>query len=308
MGTDEPLATEARQRPRAALAAALAAILILGSYFAEALLLNDAPRASILPALGTALEAGPVGEAPSSTTGRYEYLSDRAGRFIGIYVVRGLGFLLAGFALTILAFATRARSSQLPKIALTAPIVGAALYAIAFIVSPVGTVLAVGDFLDGPRTVDAARDVGSRPLFVAVSIIELIGRLAFAMGLILVSLNAMRVGLLTRFMGVLGMLSGALFLIPIGGPLPVVQCFWLGALAFLLLGRWPGGDLPAWRTGRAEAWPSQQQVREERERARERSAGGKGGDPQPVAAAVAAPAGDGTPHPSSRKKKRKRRS
>ncbi|CAA9472962.1 MAG: hypothetical protein AVDCRST_MAG30-243 [uncultured Solirubrobacteraceae bacterium] len=287
------------------MAAALAAILILGSYFAEALLLNDAPRSSILPALGAALEAGPAGEAPSLNTGRYEYLSERAATFIAIYVVRGLGFLLAGFALTVLAFATRARG-PLPKVALMAPIVGAALYAIAFVVSPVGTVLAVNDFLDGPRTVDAARDVGSRPLFVAVSIIEFVARLAFAMGLILVSLHAMRTGLLTRFLGVLGMLSGALFLIPIGGPLPVVQCFWLGAFAFLLLGRWPGGDPPAWRTGRAEAWPSQQQVREQRER--ERSGGGKAADPRPVAAAVGARAGEGTPHPSSRKKKRKRRS
>jgi len=303
VGPDETLASEARQRPRAALAAALAAILILGSYVAEALLLDDAPRASILPAIGAALEAGPVGQAQSLNTGRYEFLSDRAATFIGIYAVRAAGFLLAGFALTVLAFATRARASQLPRFALRAPIVGAALYAVAFIVSPIGTVLAVNDFLDGPRTVDAARDVGSRSLFVAVSLIELIGRLVFAVGLVLVSLNAMRSGLLTRFLGVLGMLSGALFLVPIGGPLPVVQCFWLGALALLLLGRWPGGDPPAWRTGRAEPWPTQQEIREQRERGRPAQAGPAAAEP----VAVAASGGEGTPHPSSRKKKRKRR-
>ena len=43
----------------------------------------------------------------------------------------------------------------------------------------------------------------------------------------LICLNAMRVGLLTRFMGVLGIITGALQILPLGGPLPVVQCFWL---------------------------------------------------------------------------------
>jgi hypothetical protein len=39
-------------------------------------------------------------------------------------------------------------------------------------------------------------------------------------------------------------------------PLPIVQIFWLAALGFILLGRWPGGAPPAWRTGQAEPWPT----------------------------------------------------
>ena len=63
----------------------------------------------------------------------------------------------------------------------------------------------------------------------------------------------MRVGLLTRFMGVLGIITGVLQILPFGGPLPVVQCFWLLMLGILFLGRWPGGQPPAWRTGNARA-------------------------------------------------------
>ena len=49
----------------------------------------------------------------------------------------------------------------------------------------------------------------------------------------------MRVGLLTRFMGILGVIVGVLFVIPLGSQLPIVQCFWLIAVGLLILGRWP---------------------------------------------------------------------
>ena len=69
----------------------------------------------------------------------------------------------------------------------------------------------------------------------------------------LVSLNAMRVGLLTRMFGYIGIVAGAMLVL---FPLPVVQIFWLAGLGVRSLGRWPGGDPPAWRTGEAEPWPS----------------------------------------------------
>ena len=61
------------------------------------------------------------------------------------------------------------------------------------------------------------------------------------MGWVVICLNAMRIGLLTRFMGVLGVICGALIVLPILSPLPIVQTFWLGAMAVLLAKRWPNG-------------------------------------------------------------------
>ena len=83
-----------------------------------------------------------------------------------------------------------------------------------------------------------------------VQSIALAGQLAFAFSFVIVSLNAMQAGLLSRFMGVLGIIVGVLFVIPLGSPLPVVQCFWLLALAPLFLGRWPNGNPPAWAAAR----------------------------------------------------------
>jgi hypothetical protein len=100
-----------------------------------------------------------------------------------------------------------------------------------------------------------------------------LGVLLSAMAVVLISLNAMRVGLLTRFLGFLGIFAGVLVIFPLV-PIPIVEGFWLVALAFLFVGRWPNGVPPAWRSGRAEPWPSSQAMREERIA---RGGGGGGG-------------------------------
>ena len=129
-------------------------------------------------------------------------------------------------------------------------------------------------------------------------------RSALALAIVFVSLNAMRVGLLTRFMGVLGIITGVLQVLPFGGPLPVVQCFWLLMLAVLFSGRWPGGAPPAWRTGNAEPWPSSAEIREQRAKAAAERRGEPvepdEPEPEPVTAGP-------SPSASARKRKRKRR-
>jgi hypothetical protein len=137
-----------------------------------------------------------------------------------------------------------------------------------------------------------------------------VASLLIALSFVLVSLNAMRIGLLPRFMGYLGMIAGALVLFPFL-PVPIVQAYWLLALAYLVSGRWPTGVPPAWRTGRAEMLPSSAEVRARR--AAERSGGGdRGGRSKPAPASTPAPeaagAGGGArTRASTPKRKRKRR-
>jgi hypothetical protein len=89
--------------------------------------------------------------------------------------------------------------------------------------------------------------------------------------------------------------------LPILSPLPIVQTFWLGAMALLLLGRWPNGLPPAWSTGEAQPWPSQQAVREARRR-------GAAPVPEPEPAPEPATgAADGRAHPSSNKRKKRKK-
>jgi hypothetical protein len=85
-----------------------------------------------------------------------------------------------------------------------------------------------------------------------------LGTLLLAIGCIWTSLSAMRVGLVTRPVGYAGVVAGALFLFPIGALVPVIQGFWLAALAVTIARYWPNGDPPAWESGVAVPWPSAQ--------------------------------------------------
>jgi hypothetical protein len=48
----------------------------------------------------------------------------------------------------------------------------------------------------------------------------------------------------------------------------LIEVFWLLSTAYLLAGRWPNGDPPAWSTGQAVPWPSSAELREQRMAAR----------------------------------------
>jgi hypothetical protein len=183
------------------------------------------------------------------------------------------------------------------------PAIGGVLMGAVSIAGAVGRISDVGTFRDGPRTVEAAQDIGYGTISVAAQVLFLPAALAIATAYVLVGLNAMRAGLLTRFMGILGVITGTLVIIQLG-PFPVVQTFWLLGLALLLTGRRPGGDPPAWRTGREEPWPSQQEMAEQRRKAAEARRGDGAPEPEPEAEPQPVAAGPGA---AASKKKRKRR-
>jgi amino acid transporter len=151
---------------------------------------------------------------------------------------------------------------------------------------------------------------------LAAGSVQLVGGLALAAGLglafafIMISLNAMRAGVLSKFMGIVGIIVGVLFVIPILGTVPIVEVFWVGALGMLFLDRWPqGGRGPAWDAGEAIPWPTAQdraaaiaEARADREIEREADP-----DREPVATGGRQEGDDHREHPRSKKRKRKRR-
>jgi hypothetical protein len=307
--TEDVLRWEARQGPRAAAAAVVSAVFVIGSGIATAAVFNTAPTAGLAESLGRAGREGGIGNLPSLRTPYFEFYDDRAGTVLLTALARGIGFVAVAFMLVYLGLAVRNRSQGFRKLWIYVALGGGLLGAIATIMFTIGTSSEISSFLDGPHTVDRAGDIGDSSFLVTAQLIGIPGTqaiglasLALGLGWVVICLNAMRVGLLTRFMGVLGIICGALIVLPILSPLPIVQTFWLGAMALLLLGRWPNGVPPAWVTGEAQPWPSQQQAREARDARR------RGSEPAPEPAPEpATPSGDGRAHPSSRKKKRKRR-
>ncbi len=123
--------------------------------------------------------------------------------------------------------------------------------------------------------------------------------MATAFLFVMLPLRARRAGLLSQFMGILGVIAGALMVLRLMPLVPeVTQAFWLGAIGALYLGNWPGGRGPAWETGEPDPWPSASQRR--------------GQAPEDEAEAEAPPAETAEPEPtpqrpSSRKRRRKKR-
>jgi hypothetical protein len=208
---------------------------------------------------------------------------------------------------------TKARNPQTQAYIALIAIVGAALGAVADVAFTVAFAVKANQFVStGSQTYQQANHLTSSGGLAVLELLSLVGGLLLAMSWVLVALNAMRVGLLTKFMGYLGMFAAVLFLFPIlQAPIPqVVQGYWLLAVAYLLLGRWPSGVPPAWTTGRAEKWPSSQELRERRVKA----AGGRAGggakparEPEPVGAPAKRTSGQAPAARSGAKRKRKRR-
>ena len=139
---------------------------------------------------------------------------------------------------------------------------------------------------------------------------ELVSRLALAISLLYLGLFGMRVGLLTRFWGSLGMALGvaALLLAPI---FSMIFFIYFAVLAF---GKLPGGRPPAWAAGEAVPWLSPGEQAAKEMQPEDASAEVIEADELPSEPDVEAPedpdGGSGTepPKPSDGPRKRKRRS
>lgn len=221
-------------------------------------------------------------------------------------MVQGLSFALLAVVLAYLYRVTSHRHERLPAVALVLGVAGPILFGVAGVLLDISRVGLADDFL---------REMTSYtpPLFAEADAEELLderdglavalgagGTLGLAFSMVLLNLNAMRVGLLSRFLAVIGIITGALYVIPVFTGPAILQLFWLGSLAMLFLNRWPGGRGPAWESGEAVPWPSAAQRRGLA------APGGEGGasdadGPEP------GPGPDDPERPRPKKRKRKRR-
>jgi hypothetical protein len=261
---EEALEWEARQGPRAAIAAGIGALLVVVPTFLEAALFKDRPRAGLADSLARAGAEGGVGSLPSLRTPFFEFYDDHALQVLGISLARGLGLIAVSLMIAYLARAVRNRVDTLKPFWIWLTLTGGVVAAISSVWASASTLSAVSDFLDGAHTVDRADAVGDSNVGVIAQSIGQVGSLLLALGWVITCLNAMRIGLLTRFMGIIGIICGVVLVLPIFTP--VIQTFWLAAMALLLAGRWPNGVPPAWTSGEAVPWPSSAEAREQRRR------------------------------------------
>jgi len=219
--------------------------------------------------------------------------------------LNAVGLLTLSVVLSFLWQATKARRPAFSVAVRSLAIAGGVLAAVSGIVYQAMIAIAAHKFVTtGQQTYSQAHHLAGSTTLLVLPLVGQAAELMLAVAIVLVSLNAMRVGLLPKLMGYLGIFVGVLFLFPIGSPVPVIQAGWLCALAYLFLGRWPSGFPPAWTSGEAVPWPSNQKAKEQRTR----PARGSRGKPAPAPAPepAVAPAA-GSTRATTPKRKRKRR-
>ena len=307
----ETLAEEARLRKNAGAAGIGAGIVTMAAGTAGAIVYSDVPSVHMLQALGERLADNPT--AVPLKVQQALFYDEHAAEFILVAVLLAATAALMGLTLAYLFRATRRRRPELPRVAIVATVAGATLLAVGELVLPISIVVETRALAGEARpTADAARDALLPPTAIVGGAMRTLGMFGLGAGFIMIALNAMKVGLLTRFMGVLGIIVGALTIVPLGASLPIVQAFWLAAIGALFLGYWPPGLPAAWTTGEAQPWPTQQEIREER-MARKAERSGAPSEPRarkerPEPPETPAPEAPARPeHSSSKKRKRKRR-
>jgi len=214
------------------IAAIVVATQVVGSGSGDAGLLRDVDQhrtaqmiSSILQAIGVGLLAAPLYYLFRAAKARSERMR---GQLVGVVVAAPL--FLAALAI-LSGISTLHAASD-------------------FVSNEIPHLMAKGVGLNSDRANEIANEtITEAPLRPLAAGFGIGGQLGFVVAMVYTCLYAMRVGLLPRFWGSLGMALGAVSFIFFQ-----LAMFWFIYLALLLIGL--GGRPPAWETGEAVPWPT----------------------------------------------------
>jgi hypothetical protein len=212
---------------------------------------------SILAAAASVIVGGDATRGSGVTPGAAEASEDRAramlsfvedrGALIGSTILQCVGILLMIVVGIHLYRLTRTRDAGAVRpvvlwLSIAAPIL--------VVASTVGLFVAFDHVADtlaasGPRTsARATQLVEDSGALTAAQIAGVVSRIVAGVWLVLLAVSAMRVGLLTRFLGYWGVAGGVcLVLLPVGSAMVAA---WIVSVGILAAGFWPGGRPAAW--------------------------------------------------------------
>jgi hypothetical protein len=269
------LASESERRARLGVPAFAGGFLYFLSAIIVTATLSSAPTVGLVQGLAPAL-SGVAEPAVSPRAAEVKYISHHAFALIAGSAIKSLALVALTLVLLLLLDATRFRRPQTWTAARPLVLAGGFGLALVNVVHQIASSIRAHDFAVGHdysnHAVEQALTHGA--VNVGSQYLDLLAALALMAGMIAVSVSAIRTGLLTRWMGVIGIFSAILIFLPLGGAtLEIIPAFWLVAMGILYLGRWPSGDPPAWTAGEARPWPTQAERRAEREAASQEPGG-----------------------------------
>jgi hypothetical protein len=302
----EQVASEEYRRSRLAVPAFAGGFLYLLGGIVASSTLKGAPTVGLLQGLAPAFR-GEVNPAESPRAAEVKFISHHAFALIAGSTLSAIAVVVLTLVLLLLVDATRFRRPNSWSAARPLVLVGGIGLAVLTVghqaISSIEThSFAVGHDLSS-HAVDQALTKGTANEITEY--LDLLAGLSLMAAVIGVSLGALRVGLLPRWMGILGCFTGVLIFLPLGGAtLEVVPSFWLVMMGILYVGKWPNGEPPAWEAGEARPWPTQAERRAEYAEQRAAKQAGKG---QPALSAAGADIAPAPAQPASSGRSRKRR-
>jgi hypothetical protein len=297
----EQLDWEHRQRTRLGVPAAAGGVLYLLSGIIVSSALSSAPTVGLLQSLKGPISEGIAQPASSPRTAEVRFVSEHAFALIAGSALSAISLLIFTTVLLLLVRASRYRRPESWAPTAMFVLVGGIGFAAVSLGHEVAEAILTHQFVVSSNHSDEAvkQALTTGTANVISDYVSLIAGLFFAAGMIVTSLNAMRVGLVARWVGIVGALSGLLIFLPIGGAeLEVIPSFWLVAVGILFMGRWPNGDPPAWAAGEAIPWPSQ--------RMQQQAGSGRGSRGPKEAVALASPTDDEQPRSAAAGKRRRK--
>ncbi len=291
----QQLAGESRRRERLGIPAFAGGFLFFLSTIIVTATLNALPRVGLVQGLSPALH-GEGSLLVSPRAAQVKSISHHAFALIAGGTIKSLSLVVLVLVLLLLLDATRFRRPETFAPARVLVIAGGLTLAVVNVAHQTVLAIRAHNFALGHdfsnHAVNQVLTQGT--VNIVGELLSLVAALALVVGMIATCVNAIRAGLLTRWMGVIGILAAVLILFPIGGEaLEIVPAFWLVGMGVLYMGRWPNGDPPAWADGEARPWPSQAEARAQREQQR------RAKQPTPAAAGAGAIEGDVAPAPAA---------
>jgi hypothetical protein len=239
MGREQILDRERRWARVAGIAGILAAPLFILSFMIE--------------------QGGPV-PISGLDTERFAAIDANSAAIFGLNLLRSIAFFLIVFPLLYLFRATQARSERVSPAMVGFVFIGPTLLAVQGMLGWAAQTSVASDFVaqagNGGDVYTMLDDLADdSTLFEVAGSLYFPAVLGVLVAMIYVPLQAMRVGLLTRFFATFGMALGAAALLFIPALAFLALTLWFGWLGFVILDRVPRGRPPAWDAGVAIPWP-----------------------------------------------------
>ncbi len=252
------LAREIERRQRLAVPTLAGGVLYLLGTIILAATSKGAPTVGLVQGLKPAV-SGVANPAVSPRATEVKYISHHAFGLIAGSIVTAIGLAALTLALLLLIDATRFRRPETWQAARPLVLIGGSLLAVVTIAHQVVSAIETHNFAVGHDFTNHAVEQAltkASPIVIAGTL-GLVSWLALAAGMITTMLGSLRVGLLPRWVGYLGMFAALLIFLPLGGALlEVIPAFWMVAVGILFSGKWSSGDPPAWAAGEARPWPT----------------------------------------------------